>query len=119
MNAAEVLIPMTFFISTFAVIFGLRYMTNKERMAMIEKGMDVGAIKAQPQPYKVLKWGLLLIGAGLGLFIAFTLDHTVFKSTDDWGRDDNVAIYFSMIAVFGGLGLFVSYLIEKKETLDK
>lgn len=121
MNPVEVLIPMTFFISTFAVIFGLRYMSNKERMAMIEKGLDPGLRKAQPQPYMVLKWGLLLIGAGLGLFIAFTLDNTVFKAaTDQWGgRDHNVAIYFSMIAIFGGLGLFTSYLIEKKETLNK
>lgn len=121
MDSGEILIPITLFVSTAAVIFGLRYMANKERMAMIEKGIDLGVKKAQPQPYVVLKWGLLLIGAGLGLFIAFTLDHTIFKQTgDQWGHNDaNVAIYFSMISIFGGLGLFTSYLIEKKETLDK
>ncbi len=120
-NAAEVLVPITLFISTFAVIFGLRYMSNKERMAMIEKGLDPGMRKSQAQPYAVLKWGLLLIGAGVGLFLAFTLDHTVFKVTaDEWGNNgQNVPIYFSLIAIFGGLGLFTSYLIEKKETLNK
>jgi hypothetical protein len=117
----ETLIPITLFVSTAAVIFGLRYMTNKEKMAMIEKGLDPGMRKSQPQPFAVLKWGLLLIGAGLGLFLAFTLDHTVFKvATDEWGNNDgNVPIYFSLIAIFGGLGLFTSYLIEKKETLNK
>ncbi len=119
MNNVEILIPITFFICTFAAIFGLRYMANKERMAMIEKGIDIGTIKAQPQPYKNLKWGLLLIGAGLGLFLAFVLDQTVFKIADGLNHDKNVPIYFALIAIFGGLGLFVSYLIEKKETFDK
>ena len=119
MNGPEILIPITFFICTFAAIFGLRYMVNKERMAMIEKGIDIGTIKAQPQPYKNLKWGLLLIGAGLGLFLAFVLDQTVFKIADGLNDAKNVPIYFSLIAIFGGLGLFSSYLIEKKETIDK
>ncbi|OAQ38730.1 hypothetical protein A5893_11815 [Pedobacter psychrophilus] len=117
MNGPEILIPITFFICTFAAIFGLRYMANKERMAMIEKGIDIGSIKAQPQPYKNLKWGLLLIGAGLGLFLAFVLDQTVFKIASGVNLDKNVPIYFALIAIFGGLGLFISYLIEKKETL--
>ncbi len=119
MNSIEILIPITFFICTSAAIFGLRYMANKERMAMIEKGMDIGAVKAQPQPYRNLKWGLLLIGAGLGLFLAFVLDQTIFKVTDGVNTDKNVPIYFALIALFGGLGLFVSYLIEKKETLER
>jgi len=119
MNGPEILIPITFFITIFAAIFGLRYMVNKERMAMIEKGIDIGNIKAQPQPYKNLKWGLLLIGVGLGLFIAFVLDHTLFEVAQGLNKDRNVPIYFSLIAIFGGLGLFISYLIEKKETLEK
>jgi hypothetical protein len=30
-------------------------------------------------------------------------------------RDENEAIYFGLIAIFGGLGLVLSYRIEKKE----
>ena len=37
-------------------------------------------------------------------------------STDD---NDNPALYFALIAIGGGLGLFFSYRIEKKEWLDK
>jgi len=55
---------------------------------------------------------MLLIGAGLGLFLAYILDHTWFESMN---RDENnPAIYFSLIALFGGLGLFISFLIERK-----
>lgn len=78
---------------------------------MIERGMDPRRYKPQSAPYQTLKWGLLLIGAGTGLFLAYLMDHTIFKSMED----DNVAIYFALVAIFGGLGLFLSYRMEKKE----
>ena len=84
---------------------------------MIQNGMDPGLQRAQPQPYVVLKWGLLLMGAGIGLFLAYLLDNTVLNF-DNGLRHDSAAVYFSLIGIFGGLGLFISYLIEKKETLD-
>ncbi|MBS1523580.1 MAG: hypothetical protein JST50_21440 [Bacteroidetes bacterium] len=95
----------------FAMIFGIIYLYKRERMAMIERGMDPRRYKPQSAPYQTLKWGLLLIGAGTGLFLAYLMDRTIFKSMED----DNVAIYFALIAIFGGLGLFASYRIEKKE----
>jgi hypothetical protein len=95
----------------FAMIFGIVYLYKRERMAMIERGMDPRRYKPQSAPYQNLKWGMLLMGAGVGLFLAFLLDRTVFAST----RYENEAIYFALIAVCGGLGLFASYRIEKKE----
>ena len=98
----------------FAMIFGIVYLYKRERMAMIERGMDPRRYKPQSAPFQNLKWGLLLVGAGVGLFLAYLLDRTIFKST----MDDNEAIYFALIAIFGGLGLFASYRIEKKEISD-
>jgi hypothetical protein len=106
-----ILVPLSFF----AMVFGIVYLAKREKMAMIERGMDPRRYKTQSAPFQNLKWGLLLIGAGVGLFLAFVLDRTVFKES----LDDNEAIYASLIAIFGGLGLFISYLIEKKEVLDK
>jgi uncharacterized membrane protein len=99
----------------FGMIFGIIYLYKRERMAMIERGMDPRRYKPQSAPYQNLKWGLLLIGAGVGLFLAYTLDRTLFSRT----QDDNAAIYFALIAIFGGLGLFASYRVEKKELADK
>src|ERR1700748_2911079 len=101
-------------IALFTMIFGIVYLAKRERMAMIERGMDPRRYKPQSAPFQNLKWGLLLVGAGVGLFLAYLLDRTVFKST----MDDNEAIYFALIAIFGGLGLFASYRIEKKEISD-
>ncbi|WP_342646077.1 DUF6249 domain-containing protein [Mucilaginibacter sp. CSA2-8R] len=106
-----ILVPLGFF----AMIFGIVYLSKREKLAMIERGMDPRRYKPQSAPFQNLKWGLLLIGAGLGLFLASVLDRTVFKES----MDENEAIYASLVAVFGGLGLFISYLIEKKEVLDK
>jgi hypothetical protein len=98
----------------FALVFSIFYLYKRETMAMIERGMDPRAYKPRSAPYQNLKWGLLLIGSGLGLFLAYLLSHMMF--TDE---NHHAALYFSLIGLFGGLGLVVSYLIEKKNTIDK
>lgn len=123
------LIIMT--VSVCAVIFGMRYMSSKENLSMIEKGFDpkLKPERPRPAPFRSLKMGLLLVGAGLGLFAAYLLDNTVLYHVghyaDKWedGRmrasGANVSIYFALIAIGGGLGLITSYRIEKRELLDK
>lgn len=111
-----VLIPILIPLGCFAMIFGIVYLAKRERMAMIERGMDPRRYKPQSAPFQNLKWGLLLIGAGLGLFLAYILDNTAFSRMGQMNDGGNTAIYFSLIALFGGVGLLVSYLIEKRET---
>lgn len=111
-------------LALFAMLFGLRYMANKENMAMIEKGLDpnLKPLKPRPAPFRNLKWGLLLVGAGLGLFLAYLLDNSLLYKIGhdhDYTNGTNVSIYFALIAIGGGLGLIASYRIEKKELLDK
>lgn len=99
----------------FGMIFGIVYLYKRERMAMIERGMDPRRYKQHSAPYQTLKWGLLLIGAGFGLLLAYILDYTVFTRFED----GSPAIYFALIAMFGGLGLVTSFRIEKKEVQGK
>jgi hypothetical protein len=117
MNGPEVLIPLTMFAGGFAMIFGIYYLKTRQNMAMIEKGMNPKEFANRPAPYKNLKWALLLIGAGVGLFLAYLLDNYVLYANlhGRYNNDDkNVPIYFALIAIGGGLGLFGSYRIEKK-----
>jgi hypothetical protein len=102
------------FIAGFAMFFGLFYLWSRENMAMIEKGMNPKEIVSRPAPYRNLKWGLLLVGAGVGLFLAYIM-HTYVLHINDY----NPVMYFSLIGICGGLGLIASYWIEKKQTLDK
>ncbi len=118
-NQLAVLIPIITFVGLFLLIFGIYYLRNKERMAMIERGMEpqTNFTKKQDNRSFSLTFGLLLIGAGLGLFIAYLLDYLVFSSRFHYV--DTTAIYFALIAIFGGLGLFISYLIESKSNQKK
>ena len=114
-----ILVPITLFICTFALIFGIRYFSNKEKMAMIERGIDPGVRKSTPQPFLSLKFGLLLVGLGIGLLVALFTVRSLFGSDLTNGQEGQaVAIYFGFIGIFGGLGLIASYVIEKK-WLDK
>ncbi len=106
-----VLIPILVPISMFAMVFGIVYLHKRERMAMIERGMDPRRHKPVIAPYQTLKWGLLLAGAGLGLLVSVILVTTCFSNMDE---DTKPGIFFGMIALFGGLGLIVSFMMEKK-----
>ena len=102
-------------LALFLMIFGLRYISNKENMAMIDKGINPREYANKPAPFKNLKWALLLMGAGIGLFLAYVLDNYVLNlDVDRFRHEGNPAIYFSLIAIGAGAGLFGSYRIEKK-----
>ncbi|SMO51823.1 DUF6249 domain-containing protein [Solitalea koreensis] len=106
-----ILVPILISLGAFLMVFGLRYLDNKERMAMIERGMVPGARKRR-SPSGVLKWGLLFIGVGVGLILAFILTNYVFIEMEE---EKQTAVYFSMIFICGGIGLLGSYRVMKAE----
>jgi len=101
------------FVSGFAMIFGWRYLVNKENMALIDRGLNPKEFANIPAPYRSLKWGLLLLGAGIGLALAYFITQYVLHDTE------NPALWFAFIAIGGGIGLIYSYKVEKKEVLDQ
>lgn len=105
------LIPIFSTLGFFLLIFGIVYLRNREKMAMIERGMDprMKTDNSGARNY-VLTAGMLMIGGGIGLFLAFILDWSMLEN-----ERDGTAIYFAMIALFGGLGLVAAYAIEKKQ----
>jgi len=123
MQASEALIFIVMFTGLFACVFGIYYLNTRQNLAMIEKGMNPKIRYNRPAPFKNLKWALLLVGAGAGLLVAYLVDVTIIQRAytyvvngeirHEW-HNDNPAIYFALIAMGGGLGLFGSYKIEKK-----
>jgi hypothetical protein len=105
--AEEILIPIGFFALAFGIVFVVITARNRERMALIEKGADPkDLVSGKPTVYGVLKWALLLVGIGFGLFIGSLIStYTVL---------DEEASYFASALFFGGLGLFVAFLIARK-----
>jgi uncharacterized protein DUF6249 len=109
------IVPVVMFAGFFAMVFGIAYLRTRQNLAMIEKNMNPKQFSNRPVPYLNLKWGLLLIGSGIGLLIAYIADLSVALIDGE----ENPTIYFALIAIFGGLGLIGSYKIEKKELLDR
>src|SRR6185503_18677050 len=103
-----VFIPILIPLGVFAMVFGIRYMINKERMAMIEKGMTPTPQTRRSRPLQTLKWGLILCGVGFGLLFAFCLTNYVLIIRDEKA----FPIYMALIPIFGGLGLVISYIFE-------
>ena len=109
----EFLIPIVMFAGGFAMVFGIVYLKTRQNLAMIEKGMNPKERVRRSAP-TYLKWGLLLIGAGIGLLLAFLIDTLLIPR-----EVEPVAVYFSLIAIGGGIGLVASYRIDKKEALEE
>jgi len=110
MNGAELLIPILVPLGAFAMIFGIVYLRTRENMAMMERGKD----PRSPRPYRNLKNGLLVLDAGIGLLLVYLID--IFTIPD---RIEPAQLYFALIGIGGGIGLMLSYRIEKKEVFEK
>lgn len=105
----DVFVPL----GVFAMVLGIVYLVvrRKERMALIEKGADASIFVSDKKVSSTLKWGLFLIGLGIGIIIANILvSHYLM---------DEEAAYFSMIFLFGGIALVVSYFFSKKQIREK
>lgn len=98
-------------VSVFLMIIVLRYLENRENMAMIERGMDPKANKVVRKkdldPSQTIKNGMMFVGAGIGLLLAIV-------TTTTFQMEDGTGVYFALIAIFGGLGMLGAYFYERK-----
>lgn len=114
MGSELIIVPIIF-----GAIFGVFYLyfstRNKERLALIEKGADASIFvkgKTHTAPiWKVfvLNVSLILMGIGIGIFIASILHYNM-------GVEEEVA-YPGTIFLMAGIGLFVGFNMTKN--LDK
>lgn len=104
-SALALLIPIFGVIGLFSMIIALRAFENKERMAMIDKGEDPSKFITKSNKSGVLVLAGLMIGAGVGLLVANLLDMAL-------GMEE--VAYFSMIFIFGGLGLIFGRKMANK-----
>lgn len=112
MEGVGVLVPILITLGVFAMILGLRYFENREKMGMIEKGMN--PLQDRPNDKtKNLRHGFLFLGVGFGLLMAKLLAEFVFTDSK------SLLLYFAMGFLFGGLGLVVAHNRQAKETVTR
>jgi len=106
-----ILVPVTCFAMIFGIVYVIVTARNRERLSLIEKGADPKLFESVKRTSTggILKWGLLLVGIGLGTFFAMLLVQS--------GLEEGA--YPAMICLFGGAGLIVAYKMEQKSGTPK
>lgn len=109
----EGFVGIMFFLTFFGTLFGVLYFyfttRNRERLALIEKNADPALFRVEPtNVFKKfsIKIGMLFIGGGFGVLVGNIL-------TVSTRLEEEVA-YISMIFMFAGAGLILSYFVARK-----
>jgi hypothetical protein len=114
----EVIVPIFLFGGTAAVLWKFFEGRHKEKMAMIEKGLNPADFKSPPSTplwrgsvLSNLKWGLILAFVGVGLLLGQQLYYI-------WGFHEDSAVFGSML-ITGGIALILFYFIAARKLKDK
>lgn len=84
---------------------------DPQKNGMIDLNKWFGA--AGQNRYAPLRWGLLLVGAALGLVLAFFIKQGQFVDMS-WFNDEVQILYFGLTFLFAGIGLLISFILERK-----
>jgi hypothetical protein len=103
----EILIPLALFATIVLIVYIFYTNRYKERLALIDKGSSADILSRMPQISSLtLKTGFFLIGLGIGSLVGnIAAVHT--------SLNEGVA-YFSMIMLFGGASLIISFVLENR-----
>jgi hypothetical protein len=101
-----VVVPISFFLAIFAILYVYYTTRTKERLALVEKGVDANIFKIDPVQSRLnlVKWGIFLIGLSIGVITGYLLSKSIHE----------VVAFFTTILLFGGLALIVAYFITEK-----
>jgi len=135
MELTPIIVVPTIFYFTYKALESL--IRRKERMMLVEK-LDLSTLHTLPslqslanvldfmpnKRFSNLRAGMLISGIGLGLLVAWVLAITLFPIVASYKqsmgnefyklRNAFDAIYIAAPALFGGIGLLISYMIEQK-----
>ena len=102
-----VLVPLGLFAAVVLIAYIFYNNRNKERLALINKGVGADIFNKIPQVSLITyKLGFFLIGIGLGTLVGNVLAINTML-------EEGVS-YFSMIMLFGGGSLILFHLLEKR-----
>ncbi|MFM2394011.1 MAG: hypothetical protein RLZZ546_1993 [Bacteroidota bacterium] len=115
---ADVLIPVSFFLAVFGVFYLYLSTRNRERLALIEKGVDASIFmgnrtKGSTPIFKIilLNLALLFMGIGVGAFTALLL--VTYTSLNEGG------VFPALIFFSAGAALFIGFTMTKKMDENK
>ncbi len=111
--AEAIIIPVSMFLMIFAITYLYFSTRNKERLALIEKGVDANIFFKEKNKYDIPTWKIVLInfavfliGIGVAIFLASAMVNVL-------DIDEDVA-YPGTIFLMAGVGLLVGFTMTKR-----
>jgi hypothetical protein len=101
----HILISLGAFASVFGIIYVFLMTRSRERMAMIERGVDASIFSGNDSISPTLKFGMLFVGIAIGMIVGDVLH-------DNYGFSKGTS-FLAMVFLFGGLSLILNFVIER------
>ncbi len=106
---SDILVPFIVFATLFGIVYVFLTTRNKERLSLIERGMDASVFNTH-RKYSWSKFllasGFFLTGIGVGILFGALLSKTI-------PLEEGVA-YPMSIFIFAGLSLIIYYFVDRK-----
>jgi hypothetical protein len=107
-----VIITIASFLSLFGIIYVFITARHRERMALIDRGVDASILTDKNYTsYPTLKFGMLFVGIALGILLGNMLDYY-------YDFTKGVA-YLAMIFLLGGVSLILNFFIERRLSANR
>ena len=96
-----IFVPISFFLAVFAILYVFYTTRSRERIALVEKGLDASIFKTEPNKRRIdlVKWGIFMIALSVGVLLGFLLGEVI----------NEVVSFFIAILLCGGVGLIIAY----------
>ena len=103
----DFLVSLAAFSTLFGIVYVIAITRYRERMTMLEKGVDPSLFASKLNTKSnTLKYGMLCVGIALGILIGNILHKNDIL--------DKGTAYFAMTFLFGGLSLILNFIIDRK-----
>ncbi|WP_299252691.1 DUF6249 domain-containing protein [uncultured Aquimarina sp.] len=105
----NILVPISFLVSVFGIIYTYVTSRHRERIAMIKYGVNASQLANKKRDLaQSLKYGMFLIGIAIGILVAYGVNLFMLEK-------DHPVFYFSMTLLFGGISIIINYKMEKNK----
>ena len=103
-------------LNIFGIVYTFLTYRNKERLALIESGLDLGLFKKtiNRQNNFLLAFGIIFIGFSIGIGSGFFFEKYLLAHFNPKDYRNYPQAYLTMVPIFMGIGMLISFFIIRR-----